>query len=110
LQLVDLLPVLSAVTSVPLSASEAAEGLVLKLDLVGQLLGRDADDVFVALYQAGQTIRLSDEVITLTPPPATAQSQRQARFRAPQPLPSGTYRVILRVNGQQARRSLEVTL
>lgn len=110
LQLVDLLPVLSAVTSVPLSASEAAEGIVLKLDLVGQLLGRDADDVFVALYQAGQTIRLSDEVLTPNPPPATAQTQRQARFRAPQPLPSGTYRVILRVNGQQARRSLEVTL
>jgi hypothetical protein len=110
LQLVDLQPVLSAVAPLPLSASEAAEGIVLKLDLVGQLLGRDADDVFVALYQAGQTIRLSDEVLTPTPPPATAQTQRQARFRASQPLSSGTYRVIVRVNGQQARRSLEVTL
>jgi hypothetical protein len=111
LLLVDLLPVLTTVTSVAPSASEAAEGIVLKLDLAGQLLGRDEDDVFVALYRDGQTIRLSDEVITLsTPAPPPFQAHRQARFRASQPIPPGSYRAILRVNGQQARRSPEVTL
>ena len=111
LWIVDLLPILTTVTLDPLTADETADGIVLALNLQGQLLGRDEDDVFVALYQAGKTKYLTDDVITLAvPPPPPLQTNRRVRIQSPQPIPPGNYRVILRVNGQQAMRSPGVVI
>jgi hypothetical protein len=93
---VNLLPELSAAT--------VAAGT---LDLQGFHLGAAEDDVIVALYRDGATVRSYDDVKDAAgaPPPQTHRTV--ALSPAP---PAGTYRVLLRVNGQQARQSPEVTL
>ena len=73
------------------------------LHVSGLLLGRQEDDVVVSLYGEGATVRTFDTVTTsadqkaLTVPAA-------ATGTAP-----GSYLIIVRVNGQQARRSPAVT-
>jgi hypothetical protein len=76
------------------------------LNLEGFLLGKASDDVFVALYQNGKTVRVFDKFVEMEPGPP-AQTQLQVEITDPSP---GTYRVILRVNGQQAQNSPEVTI
>ena len=74
------------------------------LQLQGFLLGDDTDDVVVIFYRAsdGTTVHMFDTVTTaadqttLTVPGAGAA------------VPAGTYRVILRVNNQQAKSSPSV--
>jgi hypothetical protein len=76
------------------------------LNLDGFLLGTASDDVFVALYQNGKTVKVFDEFVEIAPaPPAQTQLRVQVTDTSP-----GTYRVILRVNGQQAQNSPEVTI
>jgi hypothetical protein len=95
LAVVNLLPRLSA------AALDQDE-----LDLQGRQLGTQEDDAIVALYQDGATVRLYEEVADAAGP---AQTHRRVTLPPPAP-PGGTYRVLLRVNGQQARQSPEVTL
>ena len=77
-----------------------------ELDLQGLLLGTEADDVVVALYRDGATVRSFDDVVDATGSPP-AQTHRRVRLGA-EPVAAGTYRVLLRVGGQQARESPEV--
>jgi hypothetical protein len=79
------------------------------LDLTGVLLGSDRDDVFVALYQDGKTVRLLDEFVPASPP-TPPQTQNRFPIKQEDAVPAGTYRVILRVNGQQAHTSPEVVI
>jgi Pvc16 N-terminal domain len=76
------------------------------LNLEGFLLGTASDDVFVALYQNGKTVRVFDQFVEILPAPP---AQTQLRVQITDTLP-GTYRVILRVNGQQAQNSPEVII
>jgi hypothetical protein len=101
LAVVDLLPELTTV------AHDAAAG---ELALQGRLLGRAGDDVIVALYRDGVTVRAFDDVFDPDVSPAPApQTRRRVRLGTP-PIPAGTYRVLLRVNGRQARESPELVL
>jgi hypothetical protein len=76
------------------------------LYLEGFLLGKASDDVFVALYRNGKTVKVFDKFVEIGPgPPAQTQLQVQITDTSP-----GTYRVILRVNGQQAQNSPEVVI
>jgi hypothetical protein len=85
-----------------LSAASVTAG---KLDLQGFHLGTVKDDAIVALYRDGATVRSYDDIKDAAGP---AQTHRTVALN---PAPAaGTYRVLLRVNGQQARQSPEVTL
>jgi hypothetical protein len=74
------------------------------LTLTGFLLGADSDDVTVLLYRPGDgaTVRLFDTVVSV------ANQQTLTVANATTGTPAGTYRVILRVNGQQAFASPSV--
>jgi hypothetical protein len=81
--------------------------------LEGVLLGRKRDDILVAFYQDGRVVRMFDEVEVVPPTPATDPEQTRLKLTLTtddvQPQP-GKYRVILRVNGQQAKASPEVVI
>jgi hypothetical protein len=72
-----------------------------RLDLDGTLLGAAHDDVIVSFYREtdGVTVASFD---TVTPSVDQHHSEVPAARAA---LPPGTYRVVLRVNNQQARSS-----
>jgi len=96
----NLLPTLSTATTVP-----AAPPVTANIDLTGLLLGTNDDDVFLALYKDGETIKVFD-VFTDIPPPPLVPPQTRKRLALPTgAVPAGNYLVILRVNGQQARQS-----
>ena len=99
LAVVDLLPEIAAASHV------AAQS---EIDLQGRLLGAAADDVVVALYRDGATVRSYDDVVD-APGSPPAQTRRRVRLGAA-PVPAGTYRVLLRVNGSQACESPELVL
>jgi Pvc16 N-terminal domain len=75
------------------------------LQLQGFLLGDDTDDVVVIFYRPsdGATVHLFETVTT------AADQQTLAIPGAGAAVPAGTYRVILRVNNQQANASPSVT-
>jgi hypothetical protein len=101
LVVVGILPDLATVRHIPAGP---------ELELTGFHLGADRDDVQVALYKDGAVVRAFDDVKDPPgPPPPQAQSKKRVKLSAPA-VPSGTYRVILRVNGLQARRSPEVVI
>lgn len=104
LVVVGLLPEFTAVTHIPAGP---------ELELTGFLLGGDKDDVFVALYKDGATVRTFDDLADPpgADPPGPPPAQTKKRVKLPPPaVPAGTYRVILRVNGRQARQSPEVVI
>jgi hypothetical protein len=74
--------------------------------MTGTLLGRQEDDLFVALYQEGQAVKVFDAPFTFSP------GQTGLTLHIPDTLavPPGSYRLILRINGQQARQSPTVGL
>jgi len=76
------------------------------LTITGRLLGNDTDDVTMLLYRAddGATVRLFDTVA------AVANQQTLTIANAATGTPAGAYRVILRVNGQQALSSPSVVV
>jgi hypothetical protein len=76
------------------------------LQLQGFLLGGDTDDVLVIFYRPsdGATVHLFDTVTS------AADQQTLTVPGAGTAVPAGTYRVILRVNNQQARSSPSVTV
>ena len=80
------------------------------LQVSGNLLGRGplqtgTDDVVVALYRDGVTVRLFDTVAD-----ASTQSLLTVLGVGSAGLPAGEYRVIVKVNNQQARASPAVVL
>jgi hypothetical protein len=75
------------------------------LRIAGQLLGTGSDDVVVAFYRNGAVERMFDEVLVIDP----GQTQLDLTISPTVVLPPDTYRIILRVNGQQARNSPAVT-
>ena len=80
------------------------------VNLTGRLLGTDDDDVIAAVRRNGVTYGPFDRFVPPAVPPVIAQSERQLQIPATEPLPAGSYRLILRVNGQQARHSPEIIL
>ncbi|MGI8520794.1 MAG: Pvc16 family protein [Actinomycetota bacterium] len=97
----DLIPKLTGA----LFMSVAGAGVQGTLTLTGVLLGRQSDDVIVALYQNGTVAKTFDD-----PTVAPGQAQLQVSITAGHAVAAGKYRVILRVNGQQAQASPEVNL
>jgi hypothetical protein len=98
----NLLPTLA--TATPSALVNIGGGRVRgNLQLTGQLLGTTTDDVLVAFYRNGAVERMFDDVVT-----NASQTQLDLTVAAAQAMPSGNYRVILRVNGQQARNSPEI--
>jgi hypothetical protein len=96
-------------TAVPGALALTAEGWITgTIELTGSLLGTDQDDVFVALYRDGAVVRTFDVFVRPVAPPP--QIQMQLQITAGAQVPPGAYRVILRVNGQQARTSPEILL
>ena len=79
------------------------------IELEGFLLGNDDDDVFVALYKDGTTVAAFDAVSDPPGPPPPAQTRKIVVIPGPG-VPEDVYRVIVRVNGQQARQSPELDL
>ncbi len=110
LLIANLLPTLTTVTPVAPTPAEQLNGVILNLDLRGELLGRAQDDVFVALYQNGQTVGVFDEFVAIAPPPPGLQTSLRISIKVANKVPSGSYLVILRVNGQQAKNSPTVNL
>lgn len=79
-----------------------------RLTLTGELLGRPEDDVFAALSVDGAVVRMFDALT----PDTNQPSQTTAFVDIPitDPVPQGTYNLILRVNGEQARRAPRIVL
>lgn len=90
--------------------------------LTGHLLGRAGDEVFVALHSEGEIVGIYDQQddspapplrsrLHFPPPPGDAdQSTLTLELRNADAAAPGIYRVILRVNGQQAAESPTVDL
>jgi hypothetical protein len=76
------------------------------LQLQGVLLGSDTDDVVVIFYRSsdGVTVHMFDTVT------AAADQQSLTVAGAGTAVPGGSYRVILRVNNQQAKASPTVVV
>jgi|SRR5215213_135258 len=111
----NLLPTLNAVT-LPVPATIIPAPLPARahgtLALTGLLLGKDDDDVFIALYRDGQTVRTMDYFTKDAsipppppPPPVAPQTRKHIVMLATDAVVRGRYHVILRVNGQQAKQS-----
>lgn len=80
------------------------------INLTGTLLGKTTDDDFyLALFKDGATVKLFD-ALTDTSPAAQPQTKRQLQMTQPDAVPPGNYKVLYRVNGQQARRSFAIDL
>jgi hypothetical protein len=110
----DLLPILTKAVPNSLNHVSATNPNIFgNLDLTGVLMGTLSDDVFLALYKDGETVKVFDTfVVTPSPPAPPAPAQTQIRFiiNSNNAGPPGKYLVILRVNGQQAKYSPEVEL
>lgn len=102
----DILGLVKTVTAVPppLGWKFATIGIT------GKLLGKTIDDDFyLALFKDGATAKLFD-ALNDTSVPATSQTQREFPMIQLDAVPPGTYRVLYRVNGQQARQSFAIDL
>ncbi|MEW6417490.1 MAG: Pvc16 family protein [Nitrospirota bacterium] len=102
----ELLPTLETATPGSLHAvSGPPSGIAGNIEMTGALLGREEDDIFVALYKDGEIVRVFDGPFTFAPD----QSNLTLQIEDSAPVPSGNYRIILRINGQQAKNSPEVS-
>lgn len=77
-----------------------------QIEMEGLLLGRQQDDIFVALYQNGATVKVFDDPFTYS----ADQKKLTLDIVNEEAVPSGAYLVILRVNGEQALKSIPVSL
>jgi hypothetical protein len=99
-------------TAVPSSVtptnSSPGAPVTATIDMTGILLGRESDAAFVGLAHSttGRIVRIFDQLTR----PVTNQTQLRLTIPVALAVPPAFYRVILRVNGQQARRSPEVDL
>ncbi|HTB80759.1 MAG TPA: DUF4255 domain-containing protein [Opitutaceae bacterium] len=104
LLVVTLLPTLSTAAPGTLTISAGqASGTIL---LTGLLLGTSDDDVLVALYDANGAIAGTFDTVTSV----ANQKKLTVTIPATRAVPTGNYRVILRVNGAQAKSSPAITL
>jgi hypothetical protein len=103
LVVVSLLPAVTAVSHHP--AADPADPD--ELELQGTHLGKDSDDVVVALYRDGTTVASYDDVVDVEDEPA--QTRRRVRLTGTAPA-AGDHRVIVRVNGSQARQAPTVSI
>lgn len=94
--------VLPRLTAVPTFTSDSDYGFIT---LTGEMLGGVEDVIALALYQDGQVVKLYDDLDGT----ANQQSLKVTISSTDRPA-SGTYRVIIKVNGQQAKQSPEVVL
>ncbi len=107
-----LLPSVSSATPDSITRVDAAETnspVFGNIDINGVLLGTDTDDVFVALYGEGRVVAMFDAFEEVTPAPAP-QTHLRVEIQSAKPVPQGIYRVLVRLNGQQAKNSPEVDL
>jgi hypothetical protein len=74
------------------------------ITLGGTLLGTDKDDIILSLYQNGKVVKFFEVTGTAT------QKQLILTIGVDDNVLAGTYRVILLVNGQQAKNSPQVEL
>ncbi len=81
-------------------------GVAGRIVMDGMLLGREQDDIFVALYRNGKVVSVFDGPFTNV----SDQTRLTLEIQDSAPVAPGDYLLILRVNGQQARNSPEVTL
>ena len=96
-------------TAVPAGLAATPEAQITGvIDLTGILLGTEDDDVFVVLYRDGEVVALFDQFVRPVGPPP--QTQMQLQITAGDGVSPGTYRVIARINGQQATNSPAVDL
>lgn len=96
----SLLPTITGVTVGPLTPD--AGNLFGDATFSGRRLGGPDDTVFVAFYRDGHIALMVEATGTV------AQTSLVAQVTAPQALPPGDYRLILRVNGAQAIEAPEV--
>jgi uncharacterized protein DUF4255/IPT/TIG domain-containing protein len=87
----------------PGTPSSPVRGLIT---INGFLLGTDKDDVYAALYRDGVVVEMYD----VFQRPTTNQTQLLLNIPVEKAVPEGEYRLILRVNGRQARTSPSVVL
>jgi hypothetical protein len=109
----DLLPTLTS--AVPRSLALNTDSMIYgNIDLSGILLGTPDDEIYLALYQNGKTVKVLDEfTVTPSPPaPAASDPQTQIRFiiKSDNGVLPGDYLLLLRVNGVQAKNSPKITL
>ena len=104
LQVVTLLPTLS--TAAPGTLNIAAGQVSGTILLTGLLLGSNNDDILAALYDSNGAIAGTFDAVT------TVANQKKLTVTIPsnRAVPTGTYRVILRVNGAQAKNAPQVNL
>ena len=112
----NLLPTLNNVALLAQVPVTTPPGVRATFALDGLLLGDDDDDVLIALYRGGQTVRVMDYFMREAdipspppPPPVPAQTRKRLVMIEDDAVPPGPYNVILRVNGQQAKQSPTVT-
>jgi Pvc16 N-terminal domain/IPT/TIG domain len=117
LLIANLLPIVSSVSVSGLTRVTPGQPLSpvhATIEINGSLLGTAADDIFIALYRDGKTVRFFDTPTILPPipppPPTPLQQQLQLLLPPAQAVPQGEYRVIVRVNGQQAKNSPVINL
>jgi hypothetical protein len=97
----NLLPAVT--TATPSGLVNVAGKVRGNLQITGRLLGTPSDDIVAAFYRNGAVERMFDAVTT-----NASQTQLDLNVTAGQALPFASYRIIVRVNGQQARNSPEV--
>jgi hypothetical protein len=117
LLIANLLPIVNSVSVSGLTHVTPAQSLSPvhgTIDINGLLLGTPEDDIFIALYRDGKTVRFFDSPTILPtsppPPPTSLQQQLQVVLPSEQAVPQGEYRIIVRVNGQQAKNSPVINL
>jgi hypothetical protein len=77
-----------------------------KIKLEGLLLGTEKDDIFIALFKDGATVKMFDTPFTYS----SNQKTLTLEIVNEEAVDPDKYLVILRVNGQQARKSFEAEL
>lgn len=120
LLIANLLPTIDSVSVSGLTQVEPGNPrspVYATIDIHGSLLGTAEDDIFLALYLEGKTVKFFDDLTimpTSPPPPTPLQQRLQLTMKSSQAVPPAVppekYRVILRVNGQQARNSPVINL
>jgi hypothetical protein len=80
------------------------------IELSGKLLGTNGDDFYLALYRDGKTFAMLDDPKNDVSPVSAPQTIRQFKMIKEDAVPPGKYLVLYRVNGQQARQTLELDL
>lgn len=94
-----LLPVLN--TATPSGLSNVGGKVTGTLDLTGIRLGDVNDSIFVAFYRDGKVAQMLEAI--------GSALQTAITITVTKPLEQGLYRIIVRVNGEQAQNSPEVS-